>query len=366
MSYLRLYDYSSIIQQENLTVIQGNNKIRQESEATAIEEVSSYLRHRYATELIFKDVLPFRAVTRTTPGTYSPASTYALSERVAYGNNIYKCTTIITVPEAWNASHWLKLVSEEQFIPGDLVEYTEPVFSVTKAYEISDRVVYAGNIYKCIAPVTATAWNSVKWTLICAENTLYYVTQSVFNQYPDEWQATYTEQSYLRNLNEISGWDVSSKILYLKKKAVGTIVIYPTAADSTNETNAITTITFDESGIEYPIAVTVSPSSTLSGWCSVVNFITTGTEWTIEMTKAYIEGDNRNAKIKTCVMDVALNELHKRINPRNIPELRVKAYDDAVSWLNKVAKGLIMVDLPLRANKEDGQNIEFGNDTPAY
>lgn len=41
-----------------------------------------------------------------TPEAYSAAATYALDKIVTYSGAIYKCTTAITVPEAWNAAHW--------------------------------------------------------------------------------------------------------------------------------------------------------------------------------------------------------------------------------------------------------------------
>lgn len=37
---------------------------------------------------------------------YSASSTYALGDYVMYDNYFYKCTTAITVAEAWNAAHW--------------------------------------------------------------------------------------------------------------------------------------------------------------------------------------------------------------------------------------------------------------------
>ena len=38
--------------------------------------------------------------------TYSSSSTYEQGEFVVYDNTLYRCTTNITTPEAWNASHW--------------------------------------------------------------------------------------------------------------------------------------------------------------------------------------------------------------------------------------------------------------------
>lgn len=42
-------------------------------------------------------------------GAYSASSTYALNTFVIYANDLYKCTTAITVAEAWTAGHWTKV-----------------------------------------------------------------------------------------------------------------------------------------------------------------------------------------------------------------------------------------------------------------
>lgn len=38
---------------------------------------------------------------------YSPSSTYAVGAFCTYQNVLYKCTTAITTPEAWNSAHWM-------------------------------------------------------------------------------------------------------------------------------------------------------------------------------------------------------------------------------------------------------------------
>lgn len=37
---------------------------------------------------------------------YDDTATYAVGDLCIYNNALYKCTTAITTPEAWNASHW--------------------------------------------------------------------------------------------------------------------------------------------------------------------------------------------------------------------------------------------------------------------
>lgn len=37
---------------------------------------------------------------------YSPSATYAVGDYCTYQNVLYKCTTAIATPEAWNSAHW--------------------------------------------------------------------------------------------------------------------------------------------------------------------------------------------------------------------------------------------------------------------
>jgi hypothetical protein len=64
----------------------------------------------------------------------------------------------------------------------------------------------------------------------------------------------------------------------------------------------------------------------------------------------YAPKDPRNPLVKRCIIDVALYELHSRINPRNIPEFRIAKRDDAIQWLKRVAdpRNNINPDFPLK------------------
>jgi hypothetical protein len=39
---------------------------------------------------------------------YSPSATYAVGNYCLHDGNLYKCTTTITTPEAWNSAHWIQ------------------------------------------------------------------------------------------------------------------------------------------------------------------------------------------------------------------------------------------------------------------
>ncbi|MCH7928782.1 MAG: hypothetical protein IID03_12515, partial [Candidatus Dadabacteria bacterium] len=56
---------------------------------------------------------------------------------------------------------------------------------------------------------------------------------------------------------------------------------------------------------------------------------------------------------------MAIFELHKLINPRNIPELRITANDDAMTLLERISNGKVTADLPIFFDEQKGQNITF-------
>lgn len=56
--------------------------------------------------------------------------------------------------------------------------------------------------------------------------------------------------------------------------------------------------------------------------------------------------DPRNKALVEAVMDIAIYNLHSNISPNNIPALRVKRYDTAMSFLNKIQKEQLIPDLP--------------------
>jgi hypothetical protein len=71
----------------------------------------------------------------------------------------------------------------------------------------------------------------------------------------------------------------------------------------------------------------------------------------------YTLGDTRNPLILQILIDVVLFKILKRTNPRNIPQLRVDAYNEAKLMLDQINKGEIMAyDLP-----DNTANAEFSN-----
>ena len=72
-------------------------------------------------------------------------------------------------------------------------------------------------------------------------------------------------------------------------------------------------------------------------------------------------GTDRNALIVMYCVDILLCHLHSNITPKNIPDLRVKRYNDAIAWLKLVASDKLNPDLPIIPGQESGEFTLGGN-----
>lgn len=60
------------------------------------------------------------------------------------------------------------------------------------------------------------------------------------------------------------------------------------------------------------------------------------------------QGNQRNPLIVLYLIDIILYHLHARVSPRNISQLRVDRYNQAIEWLKMASTGIIQPDLPLK------------------
>lgn len=75
-------------------------------------------------------------------------------------------------------------------------------------------------------------------------------------------------------------------------------------------------------------------------------------------------GTDRNPIIVQFMVDITLYLLHKRINPNQIPTLRMDEYDEAIKWLEMVSKGKLSPDLPELPNDEGNSGVvSYGSNT---
>jgi hypothetical protein len=118
--FLRASDYSKLIQSDKLdVVISEDESIKLDAELAALEEVKSYLRHRYKEDLVFA---PLQS--------YDDATTY----------------------------YW-----------GDRIYLTADAFSPVTVYTTGQKVLQAGNVYQNIAGSAAKSFNESEWDLLGSE-----------------------------------------------------------------------------------------------------------------------------------------------------------------------------------------------------
>jgi len=115
MAYLIAKDLSKQIQAENLSQITGgDSSVLDASILTAIAEMESYLTQKYDVSNEFQDLALWDKANVYHPTNrvylnataYSATATYALGALVLQAGSVYKCTTAITVAEAFNPAKW--------------------------------------------------------------------------------------------------------------------------------------------------------------------------------------------------------------------------------------------------------------------
>ncbi len=87
-------------------------------------------------------------------------------------------------------------------------------------------------------------------------------------------------------------------------------------------------------------------------------------------TDHWTKGNSQNAKLREVFADITIYNLHARVNPVQIPELRLDRRDNAVNWLKQLNKSLknggIKASLPLwetLTDAEQREKMEYGSNT---
>jgi LysM repeat protein len=104
---------------------------------------------------------------------YDPTNTYALGAIVRRSGVMFRCTTAISTPEAWNSAHWERVLPIQEEIDTLRFDYTETMrniitgadpYSATQAYSVGAYCIYGNTVYKCTTAIpSGEAWNSAHW-----------------------------------------------------------------------------------------------------------------------------------------------------------------------------------------------------------
>ena len=210
---------------------------------------------------------------------------------------------------------------------GNRISLTATAYNNGTTYTAGQRVSYKDGaityIYSSIAGSTGTLPTvGASWTRICISEEIFYIT------YPS---LPYDHaRAYLKDEKAVF-FDYEFKARYDLAQGIA-----PRLPDGS-----------------------VSPSWVLIGAAATTTgvFVTDATKWA--------QADNRSAQMVMIAVDITLYHIHARINPRNIPELRIQRYDDAKVQLSSFASGKLtaMVPQKLILAELPGNPIQWGSNT---
>jgi len=117
-------------------------------------------------------------------------------------------------------------------------------------------------------------------------------------------------------------------------------------------------IVTDDNGYVYTCA-TANTNEKLDNnatyWTPMVNIINTNTTY-------WAQTDNRYPLFVELAMDMALYNVHARINPRNIPDLRIERNREALDQLERWASGTDTAEvLNINTADQTGYSIRWGS-----
>ena len=215
----------------------------------------------------------------------------------------------------------------------DRVYLSATIYSNTTNYTIGTTTLYNSNVYVCISATTGN-FDPTKWTLLGTQYTIF----SVNYPYPlFDYTAFY---------------NVGDKVFW--KGYVYTCLVQTPLLDHD------TLLQYDK--IEAIPLNNIAPNDLIDGstqyWGQKTAYVVPS--GTLPTNSFYWSmTDNRDQQMLLYFIDITLYHVHSRIAPRNIPDLRVKRYDDAINWLKMCAKGEVTPALPLIQPKQ-GRRIRYG------
>jgi hypothetical protein len=217
---------------------------------------------------------------------------------------------------------------------GDRVYLTAPLFSLTATYAVNALVTYNGNVYRCSIAVTIPgAFNPASWNNLGLVNQIYNV------KYP----APIFQYNGVYNVGDKVFWNNSTYTCRIQTplldhttgiqyRAIQNLPLPNPAPDDINSG-----VTYWGVGVPFVFTAGTLPTNTL----------------------VFADGDTRDQQMVLYLIDIVLYHIHSRIAPRNIPDLRVKRYDDAVKWLKMAAQGEVTPALR-KIQPHTGNRIRYG------
>lgn len=151
-------DYRHLIRGEVLDIVQNDEATRQDAERSAIEEIKSYLKTQFETDLIFIShtiwspavEYNFNDFVLLTATTWNATAIYSANDLVEFNGTIYQAnaTTVAgespdTTPAKWDAIDldctFYTALKTQRFEKGVIYEVGEFVFQDSKRYEVIQK-----------------------------------------------------------------------------------------------------------------------------------------------------------------------------------------------------------------------------------
>lgn len=257
------------------------------------------------------------------PSNIASAQLTAIEEVTSYLIQKYDLTNEFQSMFVWDPTKIYKATNR--------VYLDAPVYNASASYVLGNFTIFSGNFYIATGSTTGV-FNPALWTLIAPQYTIYYAafpfplftydTQFALGDKVFWKDAVYTCLIATQPLGQNSA---------LQYGSYQNLPLLNVAPDNVNN------------GLQYwgaPTPYTVAASTAI-----------TNAVWT--------QGDNRSQQLVTYLVDITLYHVHSRIAPRNIPDLRVKRYDDACKWLKAVSRGEVTANIPVLQPRQGGR-IRFG------
>ncbi len=217
-------------------------------------------------------------------------------------------------------------------------------YVTANTYNVGALTLEGGNVYQCNTANTTGVFAPANWNLLGAEYAIFYV------DFPNP----------LFNLNNVY--------------AVGDIVFWGTSSWQCLTATIPETHIGDLQAIysqQIPATNSFPGSSGQTQWQAIapIPYVVPAAT-SILNTTYWTPGDNRNPQLVGYTIDIAVYHATPRLAPNNIPDIRVKRYDDAIKWLKDagdVGSSGITADLPVKQPKSGGRirwggNVRRAND----
>lgn len=209
------------------------------------------------------------------------------------------------------------------------------IFNLSSTYYGGQTLILSASTY---SPLTTYSTND----LVALSGSVYYTSGTTTNELP-------TTASTWSNIGLIN-----SKINTIIPTDRYTNGVVYNVGDQIYWKNKVYTCNLSNSNI-FPDDVQLGSQYWGLGVVYTVSATTLPTNLTY-----YAVGDARSQQMVNYMIDITLYHIHSRVAPRNIPDIRVKRYDDAIKWLKMCLMGDITPNLLLKTPRS-GTRIRIGS-----